>query len=230
MKEKKKKLAIFDVDGTIFRKNLHFELLDELVYRGIFPRAVRDDLVKVYGEWLNNEGTYEKYRECLVGLYEKNIKRCSEKDLLEAAKNVARFNAKRVYIFTRNLIEKLKTTHLLMVISGSPIEIVKEYSAFFDFEAFYGSMYEIKDGKYTGEVSFEPVRDKGRVVKQFVAENDISLKDSYGIGDTESDAGFLELVDNPIAFNPNMNLKKIARQKNWKIVVEKKDVIYNIAG
>ena len=34
----KKKLAIFDIDGTIFRKNLHFELIDELSWRGIFSR------------------------------------------------------------------------------------------------------------------------------------------------------------------------------------------------
>ncbi|KKP81890.1 MAG: hypothetical protein UR83_C0064G0015, partial [Candidatus Moranbacteria bacterium GW2011_GWF2_35_54] len=28
----KNKLAVFDIDGTIFRKNLHFELMNELVW------------------------------------------------------------------------------------------------------------------------------------------------------------------------------------------------------
>jgi len=49
-----------------------------------------------------------------------------------------------------------------------------------------------------------------------------------GLGDTEADVGFLELVDDPICFNPNKNLYKIARNRNWKIVVERKDVIYNL--
>ena len=66
------------------------------------------------------------------------------------------------------------------------------------------------------------------MIKQYVFENNLDLKNSYGVGDTESDAGFLELVENPIAFNPNYNLKKIAGEKKWKIVVEKKDVIYEI--
>jgi len=56
----------------------------------------------------------------------------------------------------------------------------------------------------------------------------MTLEDSYGIGDTESDVSLLELVKNPIAFNPNENLKVIAEKKGWRIVVEKKDVIYDI--
>ena len=58
----------------------------------------------------------------------------------------------------------------------------------------------------------------------------MTFEDSYGIGDTESDASLLELVENPIAFNPNENLKAIAEEKGWRIVVEKKDVIYDISS
>ena len=32
----------------------------------------------------------------------------------------------------------------------------------------------------------------------------------------------------PIAFNPNQNLKAAAEEAGWRIVVEKKDVIYEI--
>lgn len=227
--KKKTKLAVFDIDGTIFRKNLHFELLDELVYREIFPRKVRSELVSIYGQWLDHEGTYERYRDRLVSLYEDNIKGCSQRDVFEAAHNVAIFNAKRIYIYAKDLINKIKKDHILLVISGSPIEIVKEYAGIFGFDAYYGSVYETDgDRHYTGKVSFEPVRNKGLIVKQYVAEKEISLNSSIGMGDTESDASFLELVERPIAFNPNMNLKKIAQDKKWKIVVEKKDVVYEI--
>ena len=226
---KKNKLAIFDVDGTIFRKNLHYVLISELSYRGIFKKAVRDELVKAYGHWLDNEGTYEEYRLKLVKLYEKNIKNCDQKDIVDAAKTVAHFNSKRVYIFTKNLIEKLRKDHMMLVISGSPIEIVSQYAQYFRFDAHFGSVYEIDEQKkYTGNAVFEPTKDKGAVVKQFIAEKNLSLEGSIGIGDTESDARFLELVERPIAFNPNLNLKKIAEKNDWEIKVEKKDVIYDI--
>ncbi|MGH3106097.1 MAG: hypothetical protein ACRDM3_02750, partial [Rubrobacteraceae bacterium] len=49
-----------------------------------------------------------------------------------------------------------------------------------------------------------------------------------GMGDTLSDVGFLEMVETPIAFNPNRGLFEVARQWGWPIVVERKDVIYNL--
>lgn len=227
----KKKLAIFDIDGTIFRKNLAFELLNELVWFKIFDKSVRNELVTLYGNWLNNDGTYEAYRDKLVTLYEKNIKGCDQERVIEVAKQVANFNAKRTYIFAKDIIEKLRQDHIMLMISGSPIEIVKEYARIFKFDAYFGSVYEIDKNKiFTGETIFEPTKDKGAVVKQFVAENDISLVDSFGMGDTESDAKFLELVDDPIAFNPDMKLKEIAEKEKWNIIVEKKDVIYEIKG
>jgi hypothetical protein len=35
-------------------------------------------------------------------------------------------------------------------------------------------------------------------------------------------------VGEPIAFNPNFQLAKIARRKNWRIIAERKDVIYEV--
>jgi len=230
-KKQKNKLAIFDIDGTIFRRNLHFELLEELAYQGIFKKEIRSELVRVYGDWLNNEGTYENYRRKLVQLYAKNIKGCSVDLVQEAAKKVASFNQKRIYIFTRDLIKKLKNTHLLMIISGSPIEIVSEYARLLDFDVSFGSIYQIDEKNcYTGRAVFEPTKDKGKIVQDFVQDKGLSLAGSLGIGDTESDASFLELTERSIAFNPNSNLKKIAFQKGWEIVVEKKDVIYKFSG
>ncbi len=61
-----------------------------------------------------------------------------------------------------------------------------------------------------------------------MTDNGFSFEGSYGIGDTESDAGFLGLVEKPIAFNPDAELKSIAEVKNWSIKVERKDVVYDI--
>jgi HAD superfamily hydrolase (TIGR01490 family) len=226
---RREKLAVFDVDGTIFRKNLHFELLERLVFMGIFEKKVRNELVKLYGAWLNNEGTYEAYRTELVRLYEENIKGCRESDIIVASKEVANFNAKRIYIFAKQAIDRFKKSHIMLMISGSPVEIVKEYAQIFKFDAYFGSVYEVNEaGCYTGKTLFEPSKNKGAVIRKFADRNNLSLKESFGIGDTESDAKFLKLVENPIAFNPNLNLREIAEKEGWKIVVEKKDVIYEI--
>ncbi len=226
----KKKLAIFDIDGTVFRKNLHFELVEELSWRGIFSKSARQALVRTYARWLEHRGTYEDYRKQIVRIYAKELKGCSQKDTIEASRKVAQFNKDRTYIFARDLIKKLrKENYQIIAISGSPIEVIKEYNKYLKFDEVFGSVYET-DGKgiYTGKAIFEPVRHKGHLVGQYISEKNLTLKGSYGVGDTESDASFLRMVDHPIALNPNLNLERVARRNGWKIIVEKKDVIYDI--
>jgi len=232
MAGKKTKIAIFDIDGTIFRKNLAFELINELVWLKVFDKKVRNELVNHYTSWLDHKGVYEDYRKAIVGLYADNIRGCKQEDVLKASQIVVPFFKDRTYIFANQLIEKLKKSNYnIIAISGSPQEIVEEYNKYLKFDAVFGAVYEIdKNGIYTGEALFEPPKDKGQVARQYIAENNLTLAGSYGVGDTESDAKVLEMVENPIAFNPNYNLKKIAAEKNWRIVVEKKDVIYEISS
>lgn len=230
--KKNNKLAIFDIDGTVFRKNLHFELIDELSWQGIFSKEARRNLVRIYANWLEHRGTYEEYRKSIVSTYERELKGCSQKDIVSASRKVAEFNKDRVYIFSRDLIKKLrKEKYIIIAISGSPVEIVKEYNRYMRFDDVFGSVYET-DGKgvYTGRTIFEPVKHKGHLVGQYISEKNMTLEGSWGIGDTESDISFLKMVSHPIAFNPNLNLERVARRKKWRIVVEKKDVIYDISN
>jgi HAD superfamily phosphoserine phosphatase-like hydrolase len=225
------KIAIFDIDGTIFRKNLHFELINELVWMKIFPLEVRSKLTQVYSGWLEHSGTYEEYRQALVSIYSQYIRGVSREEVLKASQYVIPFHAKRTYIFSEDLIKKLRREHYrLIVISGSPLEIVEEYNRhYLKFDEVFGSVYALDtEGKYTGEATFEPSQDKGTIVRDYIGRHGLSLKGSYGIGDTESDISFLKLVEHPIAFNPNQNLHDAALDAGWRIVVEKKDVIYDI--
>lgn len=231
MQKKNNKLAIFDIDGTIFRKNLHFELINELAWMKMFPLDVRRQLTDIYTNWVEHEGTYEQYRRALVQLYSEHIAGCRKEDVLRASKIVIPFHAKRTYAFAEHLIDELRGKGYHMIaISGSPSEVVEEYNShYLKFDAAFGSIYELDEKDiYTGLASFEPSKNKGEVAKQYAYEHGLTFEDSYGIGDTESDGSFLNLVDHPIAFNPNQGLREAALKHKWRIVVEKKDVIYEI--
>ena len=61
-----------------------------------------------------------------------------------------------------------------------------------------------------------------------MGKENLTLENSYGVGDTDGDYSFLELVENPICFNPNEKLLRHAKRNKWRVVVERKDVIYEI--
>ncbi|MEK9176835.1 MAG: hypothetical protein AAB923_00910, partial [Patescibacteria group bacterium] len=55
-----------------------------------------------------------------------------------------------------------------------------------------------------------------------------AYRGSVAVGDTESEIPMLRLVERPIAFNPNRKLFAYAKRRGWEIVVERKDVVYEI--
>lgn len=224
----KQRVAVFDIDGTIFRSSLQRELIMALVRYGVFPEIVRKELEHDYFAWVNREGFYEDYIMQVVHSYEKRITGISVDDVQRVSQIVIGQQKNRVYTYTRQLIESLRKTHRLVAISGSPIEIVNEFNKFWKFDAVFGMVFQIHDGRYTGEVLDLPIRNKRAVLGRYIKEHDLKLAGSVGVGDSESDAAFLQAVTKPICFNPNRNLYQIAKKKKWNIVVERKDVIYEL--
>ncbi len=228
MKTLRNKIGVFDIDGTIFRSSLQRELMQALVKYGVFPPIVRKELEKDYYSWINRHGTYDNYINHMVQVYEKRIPGVAVSDVKQVAKIVIAQQKYRVYRYTRDLIKQLRPTHRLIAISGSPIEILKEFNRTWKFDAVYGMEFEITNGRYTGQVKFLPIFDKIAVVNKYLKKTGLTLKGSVGVGDTETDASFLSKVAKPICFNPNINLYNVARKKKWPIVVERKDVIYHL--
>jgi FMN phosphatase YigB (HAD superfamily) len=70
---KKIKLAIFDIDGTIFRSSLLIELINGLVNNGIFPKVALKEIQKEYTAWLNRKGSYDDYIQKVIDIHLKYI-------------------------------------------------------------------------------------------------------------------------------------------------------------
>lgn len=227
-----KKLAVFDIDGTLFRSSLLIELTNALVEKGIFPNKANTEIEDDYKAWVNREGDYEKYIRKVVKVYEKNIIGCLEKDIERVSHEVLSEEKKKLYRYTRNLIKDLKMKNFfLFAISGSPGHILTSFAKDIGFDKYLGGYYEVVNGKFTGKEPYgNPASDKKKTLLNFLDKSNekFDLKKSIGVGDTESDISFLELVGNPIAFNPNKKLADHAVKNSWRVIVERKDVIYEI--
>ena len=228
--DKKTKLAVFDIDGTIFRSSLVIELSHALVDSGVFPKSARKEIAREYLAWLDRKGSYEAYINKVVKIYIKHIAGKRYTKVKRIAKAVINFQKDRVYRYTRDLIKRLKKqNYFLVAISGSPKYIVSEYARAIGFNLFFGTELEIKNGKFTGKISsLDSAYNKAKIVKDLAKKYHADLKQSIAVGDTESDVPMLSLVGKPIAFNPNLQLVKIAQKKGWQVVVERKDVMFSL--
>lgn len=224
-------MAIFDIDGTIIRSSLFVELTEELVRRNILPRAAKDEYEAQHKKWVEREGNYEDYILAMVKTYRKFIKGVYYGDMADTAKDVVKMQKKRTYRYTRDLIKDLqKKDYFLLAVSHSPKTILDYFCPTMGFDKAYGVLYEIgPEDNFTGGVMEEHlIMNKATIVKRAIEKQGLTLKGSIGVGDTESDIAFLELVDNPICFNPNSKLYRHAKREKWKVVVERKDVIYEL--
>lgn len=228
-KQPKRKVAVFDIDGTIFRSSLLIEMVDGLIAAGIFPKKAKNEYKNEYYRWLDREGSYEDYLRRVIEIELKYIKGKRKADVGKVIKQVVSFHKNRVYRFTRDLIKRLKPKYYLLAISGSPFQVVREFGEHFGFDKVYGRLLEIdeKKGIFTVEVLHEEIiSDKKKILTRAVDKENLTLRGSIGVGDTETDVSFLEMVSRPIVFNPNGKLFKIAKKRGWEIVVERKDMVY----
>jgi len=223
-------LAVFDVDGTLFRRGLLPALTRRLVNEGVFSERVREELSEDYYAWVERRGSYDTYDRLVMDLFLRELEGVSVAELQRCARVEVETHGRRVHMYTRDMALRLKRAgHQLIAISGSPQEILDLFLKPLGFDRAWGTVLaQDARGRYTGEVLQNPFGNKRRVLEQFARDAAVSLEGSVGVGDTLSDVGFLELVQTPIAFNPNRGLFEVAQQRGWPIVVERKDVIYNL--
>ncbi len=226
----KNNLAVFDIDGTIFRSSLVIELVNLLVEKKVFPKGLNKEIEEDYVAWVNRQGSYNNYISKVIEVYVKYIKGIEENIIRKAAKEIIGYQKNKVYVFTRELIKKLKKEdYYLLAISGAPEIMVSEFAKALEFDKYYGARYEVIKGKFTGKIVNDTAWNKHEILNSFVKDHkEFDLKKAVGVGDSEIDVSFLELVGNPIAFNPDFILANYAKERNWRIVVERKNVVYDI--
>ncbi|HEX9609082.1 MAG TPA: HAD-IB family hydrolase [Candidatus Paceibacterota bacterium] len=226
-----KPVAIFDIDGTIFRSSLLVELVEMLIDEGFFPASSRKKYEREYHTWVDRKGDYEHYISAVVRTFMQDMKGVRYADFATISERVVELHKDRVYRYTRDLVCELhKDGYYLLAISQSPKTVLESFCKRLGFHKVYGRIYEIgPEDQFTGNIIDQHlIENKANIVRRAIEKEGLTLTNSVGVGDTEGDVAFLELVERPIAFNPNQKLFRHAKRLGWKVVVERKDVIYEI--
>lgn len=225
-----KKIAVFDLDGTVYTHTLTFDVAEELLQDSKFLEE-RKSIELAKHEWRQRETTesYWVYNKRVLDVFERITPQVTPLQMKIAIESVLSKKGKYCYAYTTSLIDTLKKEgRLLVAISGSIKNIVEPFALALGFDIVVSSELEVIDGVFTGKRASQTNKNKDQLLRDVVEKNNATLEDSIGIGDTHRDISMLSLVQNPIAFNPNSALYNEAIKNGWKIVIERKNMIYEM--
>ena len=209
---KKKNLALFDLDDTLFDGDTEGEWVRYMDKAG----PINDT------ELFNNMESYEErsrqgdldvdeYSEFLLSpLVGKSIKELEDK----------------IDIFTSDVIERLTdelTEELLLkhrddtkiLTSGSLTFLVKVIGQKMGIETCFGTDPQYKDNVFTGKVEGSPNFSKEKVRRIKIWMKSSHFEKIFAYSDSIHDLPLLEFSDIPSAISPDKKLRKVAEERKW---------------
>ena len=168
---KPRKLAVFDIDGTIFRSSLLIECVEALIAAGVFSERARAVYAAAHRRWLDRRGAYERYIDAVVTAFRRHIVGVAEADFLPVVRKTVRAHRRRVYRYTRDLVATLRGRgYFLLAVSHSPKYLVDGFARELGFDKIYGRVLELDGhGRFTGAaLHLDVIDQKARVVRRAI--------------------------------------------------------------
>jgi HAD superfamily hydrolase (TIGR01490 family) len=108
---------------------------------------------------------------------------------------------------------------LVLLTSSSPYES-EVASEQFGMDAVLSSVFEVVDGRFTGNPLMPICYGDGKVTyaERYAADHGVDLDQSFYYADSMSDLPMLERVGNPRVVNPDPRLRRLARRRSWRIL------------
>jgi HAD superfamily hydrolase (TIGR01490 family) len=211
--------AFFDLDKTVISKSSSLALSRPMYRAGLVSRS---QLLK---------GAYAQLVYLLIGADERRMERAKE-GLLALTKGWDRSQVEEV---VREALEQVLDPYIyqealdlialhqalgrkVYIISSSPEEIVRPLAERLGVSDVIATRVETEDGRYTGRLAFYCYgASKAEAIREVGKEQGLDLESSYAYSDSGTDAPMLEAVGNPVAVNPDRELRRVAEKRGWQI-------------
>jgi HAD superfamily hydrolase (TIGR01490 family) len=218
--------AFFDLDKTIIAKSSTFAFSKPfqaggLISRGAVLRSAYSQFVYLVGGADHDQ--MEKMRQFMSEL-------CAGWDV-ETVKEIVADTLHNivdplVYDEAVALIEKHHAAGRdVIIVSTSGSELVEPIGEMLGADKVVATRMAVEGGKYTGEIRFYAyAENKAKAIRDLADRRGYDLARSYAYSDSITDQTMLEAVGHPHAVNPDKDLRKVARERGWPILVFEKPV------
>lgn len=118
------------------------------------------------------------------------------------------------------ICEHRQKGHELLIITATNRFITEPIARTLGIDNVIACEGEIVDGRYTGEPLGVPSFHEGKVTRllQWVEERSISIDGAWFYSDSHNDLPLLEIVDNPVAVDPDDTLRQRAIERGWPVI------------
>jgi len=128
--------------------------------------------------------------------------------------------ADRIWSGTRALAQlHLDAGQRVWLVTAAPAELASLIARRLGLTGALGTVAESRDGVYTGRLVGEPLHGpaKAEAIHALAEREGLDLSRCSAYSDSANDVPMLSIVGNPVAVNPDGQLKRIAREKGWAI-------------
>ena len=212
-------LAIFDLDNTLIADDSDYLWGQFLVDQGIVDKTIYEQM---------NTKFYDDYRAGSLDIMEFldfSLKPLTEHSLDQLHVWREQFLDEVIAPILLNaakeLVEKHRALgHTLLVITATNRFITAPIVALYGIHNLIATSPEIINERYTGKIVGVPCFQGGKVtlLNEWLAQTGDTLEGSYFYSDSHNDLPLLQLVNHPIAVDPDEKLRQFATEKGWEIV------------
>lgn len=212
-------LAIFDLDNTLIGGDSDHLWGEFLIEEGLVDAAA-------YRQ--QNDQFYQQYQQGTLDIYDylafalRPLTRFSETELVRMHD---RFMTAKIHPILLPKADSLIREHrqqgdTLLIITATNRFITGPISRYLGIGNLLASDAEFIDGRYTGRTHGVPCFQGGKVTRlhQWLESSGEALGGSYFYSDSANDIPLLDLVDHPVAVDPDPRLARYAEQKGFPII------------
>jgi len=212
-------LAIFDLDNTLLSGDSDYLWGVFLGEQGIVDAGFYEK---------ENERFYQEYKDGHLDIMEFlqfSLRPLAENNLQKLLAWRQQFIDEKIRPIIPDASLQLIRQHqargdTLMIITATNAFVTQPIAQLMGIPHLIATDPEMIDGNYTGQVEGEPSFQYGKVkrLNNWLASNDETLQGSYFYSDSHNDIPLLDIVDHPVAVDPDDTLRKYATENQWPII------------
>jgi HAD superfamily hydrolase (TIGR01490 family) len=218
--------AFFDLDKTIIARSSTFAFSREfqaggLISRGAVLRSAYAQFVYLVGGADHDQ--MEKMRQFMSQLVSGWDVQTVRDIVADTLHNIVE---PLVYDEAVELIDEHHAAGRdVIIVSTSGAEMVEPIGELLGADHVVATRMEVADGKYTGNIRFYAyAENKAKAIADLARKRGYDLERSYAYSDSITDLHMLEIVGHPYAVNPDKDLRRIARERGWPVLVFERPV------